>query len=150
MKNQYVKNALICIIILAFVGIKIRDIDRWVLILITDPPPPLMIKKMDEQYECVRKAGFAIKKPTLRLIKSAYVPDTPRGFAYDYYKYGVITLFDFSSYQTLAHEMGHIIDYQTKRKGHLFFQGKENWDIEVFADAVKAVILTECNGWSKS
>jgi len=78
----------------------------------------------------------------LRIIKEPYVYGSPHGFAY--MELNVITLVSFASYETLAHELGHIVDAQTRRKGHSFFIDKKDLPIEEFANAVKRVILKEC------
>lgn len=98
----------------------------------TDPPPVYVVKNMEEQIECAKKAGFVIKKPILRIMRLPYVPASPHGFAY--IELNVITLVYFASYETLAHELGHITNHQMGRNGM----------DQALADAVKGAILKEC------
>lgn len=102
------------------------------IIMTTDPPPVYMVKNLEEQMECAKKAGFVIKKPKLRIMKKPYVYGSPHGFAY--IELNVITLVSFASYETLAHELGHIINYQTGRNG----------EDQALADSIKEIILKEC------
>lgn len=113
-----------------------------IIILNSDPPAAVMVNKMKDQIECARRAGFIIAPPILRTMRGPYRFDSPQGQAY--MRYNIVTLADYATFEILAHELGHIIDWQSKRKGHPFFIGKENLNVQEFADAVKHVILNEC------
>lgn len=136
------KRILIVLIFLCAGGIVDKTPQKFRIISATDPPLAYMIKNLAEQAECARKAGFVFKQPMLRVKRPPYEFDTPHGWAY--MELNIIVLVYYASYETMAHEMGHIIDAQMKRKGHPFFVGKENWDIQSFAEAIKEVILNEC------
>lgn len=43
----------------------------------------------------------------------------------------------------LAHELGHIVDYQTERKGHKLFDNIRHLDHETFADAFAAYLYSK-------
>lgn len=43
----------------------------------------------------------------------------------------------------VAHEFGHILDYQTDRKGHPLFDNIRHADGELFADAIAAYLYTK-------
>lgn len=115
---------------------------KFGLVLTTDPPPTLMARNLEEQVGCAKRAGFVFNKPMLRITKWSYVSGTPHGWA-DYLS-NTIILVSFASYDTLGHELGHIIDRQTGRKGHPFFVGKEKMYYQTLADAIRDVILREC------
>ena len=137
MKRVFMFCILFCVTFVAVLNLKM-----FYLILTTDPPPAYMVKNLEEQVGCAKKAGFVFEKPILRILKPPYKFGSPHGFAHMYLN--IITIVTFASYETMAHELGHIIDYQTGRKGHPFFVGKENLDIEVFAYVVGDVILNQC------
>ena len=141
MKKALIVSLLLTVAFVVFTVLK-TPIGKSKIILTTDPPPDYMIKDLEEQMGCAKRAGFIIKKPTLRTMKPPFNSKTPNGLAY--MDLDIIVLIPFASYETLAHELGHIIDAQTKRKGHPFFADKQNLDIQSFADAVKEVILKEC------
>lgn len=105
-----------------------------------------MVKDMEEQIQCAKKAGFVIKKPTLRMMRWPYEYDPSHAHAHGlaYMNLNLIMLIPYALYRTIAHELGHILDGQTHRKGHPFFKDKENWDNEVFADAIRDIIIKEC------
>lgn len=131
------------LVISVIVGIMVgRFLSKSIIILTTDPPHAYMVKALKEQLGCAQKAGFVIKPPTLRVIKPPYVFGSPYGYAKPYEN--IITVVYFASYETIGHELGHIIDYQTGRKGHPFFDNKKDWNDQVLADAVRDVILNQC------
>ena len=43
----------------------------------------------------------------------------------------------------IAHEFGHVIDFQTKREGHPLFRNIGHLDIEMFAHAIAAFLYTK-------
>lgn len=132
----------IVLVLAVFVGREIRSWhERRQIIRTTSPPTELMMKNLEEQMACAEKAGFMIKKPILRIMK----PGPYLGYAY--LDYNIITLVSYATHETMAHELGHMVDAQTKRKGHPYFKGKENWDSQSFADAIKVKILEECKVW---
>ena len=114
-----------------------------IIIVTTDPPHAYMVKNLEEQLECAKKAGFTVKPPRLRMLKPPYEPDSPHGFAHMSI-INMITLVHFASYETLGHELGHIIDYQTGRKGHPFFDDKKDWSDQALADAIKEAVFNAC------
>ncbi|MDP3731177.1 MAG: hypothetical protein Q8R34_01635 [bacterium] len=102
-----------------------------------------MARNLEEQIKCAKKAGFVFKPPMLRIVKLASTNwATPHGYAYMHLN--IIILAPYASYDTMAHELGHIVDAQTGRQGHPFFDNKKNWDKQNLADAVKEVVLKEC------
>lgn len=114
-----------------------------ILIVTTDPPHVYMVKNLEEQLECAKRAGFIVKPPRLRILKPPYQSGSPHGFAHMSF-INMITLVHFASYETLGHELGHIIDYQTGRKGHSFFDDKKDWSDQVLADAIKEAVFNAC------
>ena len=113
------------------------------LIVTTDPPHAYMVKNLEEQLECAKRAGFIVKPPRLRMLKLPYQSGSPHGFAHMSF-INMITLVHFASYETLGHELGHIIDYQTGRKGHPFFDDKKDWYDQALADAIKEAVFNAC------
>ena len=108
-----------------------------------------MINNLDEQVACAQRAGFVFKKPILRVMRKPVVLDDSSGVPYfpsgiAHMNYNIILLANYASYETMAHELGHIIDWQTRRKGHPFFRGKEKMGSQEFANAIMEVILAEC------
>ncbi len=107
----------------------------------TDPPPAYMVQDMEEQIKCAKKAGFVIKKPTLRIMRPPFAHNTPHGFAY--MDENLIILIPYASYEILAHELGHIVDAQTGREGPLFDHIRD-LELQAFANAIRDIILNEC------
>lgn len=117
------------------------------IIVTTSPPHEYMVKDLEEQAECAKKAGFVFKFPRLRVMKSGYAGygwKGLKGFAYMHPSINTIVLAPWASYETIAHELGHIIDGQMRRKGHPLFEKIKDYPPQEFADAVKEVILNEC------
>lgn len=116
-------------------------LEKYYIIATTEPAYLYMNDDLDENIACANKLfGIKIARPIIRVIK--YEPGDPHGFAYMYLN--IITLAPFASYETIAHELGHIIDAQTSRKGHSDLELMKNFSIQEFADAVKDTVLNNC------
>lgn len=129
--------------VLAAVGLILAPtIERNYHILTTDPPLSQMVKNLEEQVVCAKKAGFVFKTPVIRTYKKREsYPHS--GIAYINLGVNVIVLAPFASYETLAHELGHIIDSQSGRKGPLF-DNIRHLKSQEFANAIRDIILREC------
>ncbi len=144
------KNFLRFILFCIFVTYLSRFTAEAIYILTTDPPFQYMVVNLAEQTKCAKKAGFIhIKKPSVRVMRGRYVSTNSYGNTYypDGYAllpFNMIILANYASYVTMAHEMGHIIDYQTKRRGHPLFIGNENLDDQIMADLIGHAILKAC------
>lgn len=120
----------------AILSLKIERISR-----VTDPPSSFVLNNLKQQLGCAEKSGFVIRPPILRMIRLPYSTLLPPGFAYR--GINVITLSQIASDEVMAHELGHIIDYQTGRRGPLF-DSIRNLPEEYFADAIRDIIIQEC------
>ena len=141
------KATLILIFVLVCLAIILADNKlhrKLSLIATTDPPSALMLKNMKEQIECAKKAGFIIEEPTLRVMKPPYAKNLYHGLAY--MDLNLILLVNFASYETLAHELGHIVDAQSGRKGPQF-DAIRKLPVQAFADAIKDIILSKCRSY---
>ena len=112
----------VAVIIALLLIMKATNLPKLSIILTTDPPFTYMVKNMEAQLVCAKKAGFMVKKPVLRMMRPPFNSETPLGLAYMHLN--VVVLAPYASYETIAHELGHIIDAQSGRKGHLFFRGE--------------------------
>ncbi len=140
--SNITKGILAAIII--FLGIFFwKDCEILGVYLTTDSPPEYQVRNMKELIACAAESGFIINPPPmLRIMKRPYSAELLSGYAYKYLN--IISLTDYASYETLAHELGHIVDFQTHRKGHSFFVGKEKMDEQVFANEIREIILNNC------
>lgn len=114
------------------------------LIITTNSPPAYMIKNLEEQIKCAKNIGFKIGRPILRVMKEPPDWNESKGYAFDVWPRGLVLLAPYTSYQTMAHELGHITDFQTDRKGHPIFEQIKDLPTEAFANAIKDRILAEC------
>lgn len=100
-----------------------------------------MNEDLDENIACANKLfGIKVDRPIIRVKR--YEPGDPHGLAHMHLN--VITLAPFASYETIAHELGHIVDVQTLRKGHLDLESMKNLSIQEFADAIKNMVINNC------
>lgn len=113
------------------------------IIVDTDSPGKYVQDGLNEQIGCAREAGFKFIRPLLRVRKEVYFLDRSY-YGLAYVLLNIIVVVPYASDQTLAHELGHIIDWQTKRKGHPAFDKIKDLDNENFADAIAEVILDQC------
>lgn len=114
------------------------------LIVATNPPPAYMVKNLEEQMKCAKNIGLEIGRPILKVMKEPPARNASQGYAFDVWPRGLILLAPYASYQTMAHELGHITDFQTDRKGNPIFERVKDLPMEAFADAIKDRILVEC------
>lgn len=113
-------------------------------IAITDPPTEYMVKNLEEQLECAKRVGFKIKRPILRVMKSQPGGNKFNGIANNLWPRDFIRLVPYASYQTMAHELGHVVDYQTSRRGNPELKKIKDLSMEAFADVIMDKILAEC------
>lgn len=111
-------------------------------IVYTDSPGKYIQDEFNKQVGCAREAGFQFKQPLLRVRKEVYSPGQPDGLAYRFLN--IVVIAPYASYETRAHELGHKIDWQMKRKGHPAFDKIKNLDDQNFANAVAEIILDQC------
>ena len=139
MKNYW--PALAFALTLAFIVLFSKPI---YLVATTDPPPEYMVKNLEEQMGCAERLGFTVRRPILRVMKKPPGWNEIQGWAHDVWPNSLIILAPYGSYQTMAHELGHVIDFQTDRKGHPDFEVIKYATMEGFADVIRDKILAEC------
>lgn len=116
-------------------------IEKYYIIATTEPAYSYMNDDLDENIACANKLfDIQIVRPVIRIKK--YELGDSHGIAHMHLN--MITLAPFASYETIAHELGHIIDTQTSRKGHPDLEEMKDLSIQVFADAVKDMVLNNC------
>lgn len=114
------------------------------LVVTTKPPPDYMVKNLEEQIKCARKIGIDIRRPIFRVMEKSPNGNEPNGLAHDIWPNGLIVLAPYASYQTMAHELGHITDYQTDRISNPMFEQIKDLSMENFANVVRDKIIIEC------
>lgn len=138
LKTIFIIVALIASILLIYIG---PVIEKYYIIATSEPAYSYMNEDLDESIVCANKLfGIKISRPIIRVRK--YESDGIHGRAH--MDLNIIILAPFASYETIAHELGHIIDAQTLRKGHPDLEKMENFSIQEFADAIKDMILNNC------
>ena len=139
MKKNLFIVAMACIVF--FLGVIV--VPRLFIVATTEPAYAYMQKDMEEQVICARKAGFDIYPPTIRVMKPAYVFGRPDGYADG--PGNIILLAPYASYDTIGHELGHIINFQRGWKSYSFFKWMDMYGDQGLADTVRDAILEACN-----
>ncbi len=122
----------------------------------------LLITRPDYRLEIIltevmnksNEKGFTIKRPNIRVLKKGLGLLSPNGFPSLACASGHLNriLFDekwlkfdkcFDLRIAMAHELGHVVDYQTKRFGHPLFEKICYVNKEMFADAFTAFLYSK-------
>ena len=145
MKKNLFTIAQWLLVVLGSIFMGTRVLPKLYIIATTDPPYLYMKQDLAELSVCAREAGFEFDPPMLRVMKPAYVWGRPHGYAEVWSN--VVLLAPYASYETIAHELGHIIDYQMGQKGHPLFERyrKSPKLSQEVADAIRDVILDTCS-----
>lgn len=139
--KSYIWPTLVCVLVAGSIWLFEKTI---YLDTITDPPPAYMVKNFEKQIGCAERIGFKTRLPILRVMKESPGWNEPQGWAYNVWPNSLIILAPYASYQTMAHEIGHVVDFQTRRKGHPDFERLQHVPTEYFADVIGDKILIEC------
>ena len=109
---------------------------------------------LDEVMESAEESGFTIKRPKVRILKRGLgmlaIGDVPARACAQGRRNRILfdrKWFPFNDYVTrraiMAHELGHIVDYQTNRMGHPLFDKIKYVRSELFADAFAAFLYSK-------
>ena len=135
---------------------------RFLLNLFTGRDPELD-RLFEEVFSLALKKGFSVKKPEIRKVMRGFRDLRKIKRAQNFEEFHTIAeaittnniIIVFANHISdkkedrllmsvlLAHELGHIVDYKTKRVGHPLFDNIRHESSEMFADAFAAYLFSK-------
>lgn len=148
-------------IFIAFTGcLLLFCIDMVHIFHITKPPEKFLREKFQQSVLCAYQAGFRFHIPILRQKtglneKHFFLWKNERALAGTTVHYTIsptvvmvinpLSVPNDNTHFPFPHELGHVIEFETHRKGHPAFDKLRNLGREEFADAIGEIILQTCN-----
>jgi hypothetical protein len=109
---------------------------------VTSTPDPELKKIYYQEVQCAKRYGFRFITPKVREMSAEL---SRRWNIIGQARVDVILIRKDDDFKaTIAHELGHIIDFEMWRRGHPDFKRMKNLPNEEFADEIGQIILDHC------